>query len=844
MSAFMTWRAKLALGVVVVLLALRIALPTLLVHVVEGQASAALGRAVEVKDVDLFLLAGRVTLEELLVGRPLEPDAASAPIDPESALLHWPRLFVDIGWMGLLVGELRVQRVEAAGAQELLVLQADKSLEPLIVARPEASEPPPEAPQPTEPDEKGEVPAAEEPGDGWPLRLEQVVLTDHAFFLLDAAEPSRPSIEFSLAELTIREVVVAGGRISVGPAGVRGPRLRVRRDLEIAAAPSPESGEAETPPAQGLPAAGPDVTEAALPDFHLTSFAIQDSQIGLLHGEGELEVSLDLSLRNATLARGSRFPVELRLSREDGWLELAGNVGLVPVAFTGTLRWENVPVAGLIAAATPENPLALRAGRIAGDLKIDLEVPDAARPGRASVRGRIAAEQIELRHDDGLMEFECEAFELVADDVDLPFQSGEPAEISLASVRIAKPAVKLVGRPPAEGTPPPTEEPGPAPLEPQIAIGKLELENGTVQLIDETVEPTTTTELSGIRLEGSELRLPARDGRLQADLRGAEGLSLQVTGGWRAGAGTTTLALRNLHLPSYSPYVARSAGFAFQRGTASLDAKVESAGQTHQVSADLSLEKIALEDAEEGGFQRAFGMSAPLAVSLLTNARGNIGLPVRLTLDESGAAIDLPALLIGALRQSLVAVLATPLKGLGLALRAATGDAPGGGGIEVDPLVLEPGSAQLTPDQVEHAGVVAGALAARPDLGLVLIGQVGEEDEPALRAQALLAQVEAGAFPPLDETSRGVRRRLRRGLEMRTRSQSDELAREDAALLEIWLAEVEVSREARDRLARARVEALRSVLVDTHGLGADQVRIAKPREGSPGVAIGLFVTAQ
>jgi hypothetical protein len=88
----MTRRWKIVLGVAVALLALRMALPTILVRVVEGRASAALGRAVEVKNVDLFLLAGRVTLEELLVGPPLEPGAIPAPIDPESALILCPHL--------------------------------------------------------------------------------------------------------------------------------------------------------------------------------------------------------------------------------------------------------------------------------------------------------------------------------------------------------------------------------------------------------------------------------------------------------------------------------------------------------------------------------------------------------------------------------------------------------------------------------------------------------------------------------------------------------------------------------------------------------------------------------
>jgi len=55
---------------------------------------------------------------------------------------------------------------------------------------------------------------------------------------------------------------------------------------------------------------------------------------------------------------------------------------------------------------------------------------------------------------------------------------------------------------------------------------------------------------------------------------------------------------------------------------------------------------------------------------------------------------------------------------------------------------------------------------------------------------------------------------------------------------------MDVSGEARDRLARARADAARSVLVDTHGTDPAQVRIGEPQEGPAGVAIELFVTGQ
>ena len=180
-----------------------------------------------------------------------------------------------------------------------------------------------------------------------------------------------------------------------------------------------------------------------------------------------------------------------------------------------------------------------------------------------------------------------------------------------------------------------------------------------------------------------------------------------------------------------------------------------------------------------------------------------------------------------------------------LALRAvAGGPEEGVGGMELDPVELEPGSAQLSPDQVDHAGLVANGLSARPDIGLVLMGRGSEADEPFLRAEALLERIEAGGFAPYDERDLLERRRLRRGVERRVQLQPDELDPEDAALIGEWLEEMDVSSEARDRLAGARADAVRSVLVDAHGTDPAQVRIGEPQEGPPGVAIELFVTVQ
>jgi hypothetical protein len=157
---------------------------------------------------------------------------------------------------------------------------------------------------------------------------------------------------------------------------------------------------------------------------------------------------------------------------------------------------------------------------------------------------------------------------------------------------------------------------------------------------------------------------------------------------------------------------------------------------------------------------------------------------------------------------------------------------------------LGPGSAQLTPAQVNHAGLVAESLSSRPDLGLLLTGRFSKQDDSFLRARALLARIDAGGFSPYDERGLLERRRLRRGLERRLRLQPDELDPEDAALIGEWLEETDVSRDARNQLAGDRAEAVRFALVDDHGLDPAQVRIGEPKKGPPGVAIELVVTTR
>jgi hypothetical protein len=822
------WRVGLlALAVTLLaLLGLRAALPWVLAGVLESQATAALGRVVQIGDLDLGLLGGGAVARDLVVGPLFEGDQPPAALDPESAHFRAASVQVAWSWAALLRREFRIRHAALVSPRLVALRDAEGRLVPVL--------------RPTE-----GSPEPEEQGGMWPLQLGTLRIDDLHLIFVDREMRERRPLELRMARLELADLVLRGEQIRLGVVALSEPTLRVRRDLDVEAllAGAPEE---ESP---AVPAAQPAETSAS-PALRVEEVSLQGATLTLLGEEGEAEARLDLRARNVTHARDVRFPLELTLGFEDGVISVNGRMGLVPLAFEGDVSLENLPLAGLARAAGAALPLRVASGTASGSLRADallpLERPEAV-PARVDLSGRIAVDGFEASDPARGVELAWSGLELLLEELALrPARPGGPPErpsASLSELRLRQPVLRVTRSAPvaAEPTasaaaaapgPPAAPESDHAPLPVRIAL--LEVEDGQLEFVDETVKPRHRSQLRELALHAEGLRWPERDvGVLSLAGRGSGESRLAVEAALRGGAGRLDLDLERVALPPFSPYTAREIGYWIEKGAASLHAECGIRGSGYEIEGDLSLRRFGVSELTPGIFEKQFGLPLDLALALLRDPKGRIELPIATSVARGKGDVDVAAIVVSALRQALVGALATPLKGVGLVLHR--GDA-GEEGAYFEPLSAAPGVGSV---EIADARGFVEILEARPGVALRLRGRAGPRDQTALAARILVETASAGEELPSVDAGFLRKRRLRGALEARARGEATGLGAEDAALLDRWLEGVKVPAARRKALARARAESVREALIRDHGVDPARVEIGKALEGEPGVRVEL-----
>jgi hypothetical protein len=802
----------------------RAALPWALEWSIEWQGTKQLGRVVEVGDVDLAVLPGEIVIEALGVG-PIFEGAEPPPFDPEEAHFRSARIEARWSWLALLQGELRLEGLEVT-APELLALRApDGRFVPVL------------RPQPTTAPSEQE---RDEAGSGWPLRLDRLRLTDLSLLYVNTAIPGRRPLEFQMQEFALDDLTLHGNDIDLGAVSLRGPRLRVRRDIDpepfvaalVEAVPPDPSGGAEPP------------------SYRIAEVSIERAHFQLVVGDRELECRLSLSAREISGAVGARIPVELRLDLEGGWLEIQGEAGAAPASFDGTVTWSDFPLEPLAAGA--ELPLRVTSGLTSGALDVHVllaDIPERG-PSRIDASGRISIEEFDaVARDDSLaLAWSLFEIELSALAIRPDGEGGRPIPpvFKLAALRLRDPALRVTlrhGPSPTEpaggesvGEPGDTEPQPDGAATPRLSLDLLELSAGTAEFVDETVTPTHRSRIRELAVHGRDLHWPERDAReFSLAARGPGNAHLALDASLRDGRGRVKLDLEDLGLASFSPYVAEAAGYWIEGGKASLRAQVEVAGEDYAIASNLALHRLDVAEVKAGSFKSEFGVPLDLALALLRDPGGKIGIPIAAKVEGGQSQIAVASIVAAALRQALVGAVTAPLKGLGLLL--GSGDGEGEGGMRLETLRAEPGARM--PD-LASLPQLAEVLEARPGLGLKLRGQVGPEDEPGLAQGILMAQVVADAeLPPVDAGFL-QKRRLRRALEDRAVGETRDLGADDAAALTRWIEAVDVMDEERRALARDRATAVRSALVEEHGIAAERIELGEPlQQEAPGVVVEL-----
>ncbi|HXX48083.1 MAG TPA: DUF748 domain-containing protein [Myxococcota bacterium] len=145
-------RNQIWLAVLIVLVALRIALPYVLRPIIVKQADEALVGRIALRDLDLSLVRGGVTLHGLEVYADELPPPGSPPVpEPKPPLFAAERLWVQISWFELLIKTIEVKDF----ALEDFVVRLDRLKDGLVLPKPVPSAEPEPA---TKPEEKPSSP--------------------------------------------------------------------------------------------------------------------------------------------------------------------------------------------------------------------------------------------------------------------------------------------------------------------------------------------------------------------------------------------------------------------------------------------------------------------------------------------------------------------------------------------------------------------------------------------------------------------------------------------------------------------------------------------------------------
>jgi hypothetical protein len=790
---------------------------------IERYAGDALGRRVDVWDVDFGLLFGRATVKGIVIGG---PDRV-APISAGDAVVTVGSVAAQIAWLPLLQQKIHVREIALVEPAVRLERNPDGSLAPIVLAPPA---PAPETPPEPEPE-----------GGGLDLAIDRFSL-DKASVALVRHSDQEGIAELRFENFTVGDLTMQEGVFGVGAVSLRGPDLAIQaKSLEAEESAEPAPAEPAAEPAPGQP--------APPPRHRVKDLNIESAKFAWRTADGEV-VDAELELHAQNLGIGAeRFPFEIRLDTERAKLNLEGEVAFQPVSFEGEFRWRDLQLPKLTRVARAA-AVTMKSGRSDGELKISLRLEDAdgARAG-VKLSGRAAVADLDLATTDESVALKWKQLdaELASFAMTLGETPGAP-QIELAKLALVQPdvayrvqeaAAAAAPEAPADAAPAPAS--GEASPPPRVLVRDLQVSGGKLAFADTSVRPGVKTGLSDVKLRAQNVRWPERDiGKLDLAAKGARGSSLKIAGSVKGGAGNVDVDLKEFPLSPFDPYASRATGLKIDEGRLSLAAKLALDPKRMGAKSTVSLHKLSISERESGWFQKAFGVPLDVAIALLQDLEGNITLPVNVEQDEKGTSVGVGAAVTAALRQALVGALAAPLKLLGSV--AGVGGAKGGeaslsAGLE--PIEMSPGLAALPADADERMASLAKLLASRPGLGVLLIGRAGTEDDGEIARRTVLARARADQpLPGEEKLGFFERRRVKQALAGADPNALDSLDAESATALTQLSAAVAVDEGARQELARERAQQVQRALQEQHGAPAEAVHV-ETESGAPGVVIEL-----
>jgi hypothetical protein len=400
-----------------------------------------------------------------------------------------------------------------------------------------------------------------------------------------------------------------------------------------------------------------------------------------------------------------------------------------------------------------------------------------------------------------------------------------------------------------------------SPEEPPIPvkIGSVNITNLSARFADVSITPTVVTHIEG--LNGTVQGLSSDQlAKAEISIEGAVDQYAPLTISGHINPLSTdvytdlTVTLRNLDLPTVSPYSRKYTGYPITKGKLSLDLAYKISEKTLVGENKVLIDQITMGKKVES--PDAVSLPIPLALALLKDRRGHIDidLPVRGHLGDPEFRYG--TVIWNALVNLLTKIATSPFAMVGRLL--------GVNGEELQYVAFPAGEAHMPPAEQEKLDAIGKALDDRPLLRLDITGAADSQvDRHALAVRQLrehlhkrkLVQASASGIkgePVKDEEielSSGEERRLLSELYVEkfgTQPQPSPLPSEGiipdlppTEQMESKLVEaIQVEDEALRLLAQERAQAIREYLIQESKVPGDRLFVVEP-DISPATGVGI-----
>ena len=615
----------------------------------------------------------------------------------------------------------------------------------------------------------------------WGTGKRVVKIVDGSLSLRDLAVGARdggdPVVELPAFDVAGFHADVLTRDASIARMALEGGRIRVRRGSDgaidlVALLRPPPPEEAAAPDAAPSPPAGaggtgPAAGGARAPSFRLDELSVKGVRFEVEDAVPSPPVEAEIEVERLVLAGLSTDPAARAtidaVARVDGSGKVTAKGSLRPHQASGELD-----------LAVEKLDLSPLTPYLAGFLEARLEEAVLGMNGHATFDASKAEPVWAFRGDfrlDGLRMADGRHGEefLRWKSLRLEGVDAAPGRTALRSVRLLEPRLRAViwedgvrnldvvarrepASPRADGEPDPVAPPVPparqgAPAAPaqRWSVGTLQVTNGRASLVDRSVTPAATMEMTELTVVVRGLSSePRSSAQVQADAK-VGGAPVSVSGRLqpRFLGDATDLAIKShaIDLTPLGPYVARFAGYELQKGKLDLDLRYAVKARTLEAQNVARIDQFTLGEERPG--PDVTSLPVKLGLAILTDKDGVIEIDVPMS-----GSIDDPDFSVGRMVWKAVGNLFTKLV---TAPFAALGKLFGGGGGEnLERVDFPAGGVALDPAAEKTLDVLAKALRERPALRLEVEGSADEiADGAALRKEQARLEVRRAKWAAL-----------------------------------------------------------------------------------------------